>query len=837
MGLKTIQDILPLVEQASRYLGSEINTVKKEKNSVKISICLAFPELYDIGTSHFGLQILYHILNKNKDISAERVFAPGVDMESYMRLSNISISSLESKTPLNEFDIIGFSLLYELNFTNILTILDLAKIPFLSSQRDGSHPIIIAGGPCTCNPEPVADFFDAMVVGDGEEVVLDIAQTWINWRYAQNRDREELLIELSKIQGVYIPSFFKTEYNRDACQKLLPKFSNHSIVKKAVVKNISKENFPDKPILPFGRPVHDRLRLEIARGCSRGCRFCQAGMIYRPVRERSEKDLVLLADKGIAETGYEDLSLLSLSTGDYSCLAQLMETLMGRYRSEKISISLPSIRADTLTPKLMGLIKEVRKTGFTIAPEAGSQRLRNVINKNITKEEIINTVNNAFDMGWNIIKLYFMVGLPTETKEDLRELIELVKDIRDFKVFKGRKKKINVSVATFIPKAHTPFQWEPQISLEESKKRINFVRENLKIRGVNVKWQNPEVSVIEGMFARGDRNLSGLLTTAYNKGCRLDAWTDKFKYDIWKEAICEVGVDIDFYTTRTRSISEPLPWDHVDIRVKKEFLIREKELGIEEKKTPDCRRDKCNACGVCDFKEIEPHLVDACTKDSKLLKNKKNTEPTYKKIKISYSKTGEAKYFGHLELVNIFLRAIRRAKIPVKYSKGFHPKPKIAFEDPLPIGMESLYENFHLTVESNIGLKNIFESLKIQLPVGIDLVECNYNHKENNKDVEKSDIYSIKMDKYVFDEKKLNLFTNSSEFFITRVNKKKRCKEIDIKKIVLNIEIKEKNILNMQIKIMENSKIRPMEIIKEIFKLPEETVKMAKVVKVSSKEN
>ena len=539
MTTDSLDDILPFVEKPSRYLGSEINIVRKDLDRVKLRFALAFPDLYEIGTSHFGMQILYHILNADPDIAAERVFAPGVDMETLLRKTGRPLFSLESREPIRRFDIIGFSLLYELNYTNILTILDLAKIPFLATERSLTHPLIIAGGPCTCNPEPIADFFDALVVGDGENVVLEMAGAWLRWKKDTQADKESLLKRWSQIEGVYIPSFFKFRIDDRGIQTVIPRYSDYTKVRRAIVPDLDKIPFPEKPIIPFGKPVHDRLRLEVSRGCTRGCRFCQAGMIYRPVRERSPENLLSLSASSIAATGYEDISLLSLSTGDYGCIIPLMERLMTRFESDNVAVSLPSLRAGTLTPELMKLIKKVRKTGFTIAPEAGSQRLRDVINKNISEKEIIDTVKDAFNLGWQVIKLYFMIGLPTETEDDLEALVDLVKKLRKIKGPHGRRGKINVSVATFIPKSHTPFQWAGQISLAESRSKINRLHDQLRLPGIQFKWQNPEVSQLEGLWARGDRRLSRLLITAYKKGCRFDGWSDKFHYRLWQEAVAE----------------------------------------------------------------------------------------------------------------------------------------------------------------------------------------------------------------------------------------------------------------------------------------------------------
>ncbi len=650
MNIKSIQDIFPFVERPSRYLGTEINSVKKDLLSVKLRFALVFPDLYEIGTSHFGLRILYDILNSQKNIAAERVFSPASDMESYLRSNRITVSSLESRLPLDRFDIIGFSLLYELNYTNVLGLLDLAGLPFFASKRDDSHPFIIAGGPCAYNPEPVADFFDAILIGDGEEAVLEISHSWMEWKDNPPCDRDELLKIWSKIKGVYIPSFFK------------PGETNGKKVTRAVIGDLDKAPFPDAPVVSYGKPVHDRLRLEVSRGCTRGCRFCQAGMIYRPVRERSPGTLLDMARQGLASTGYEDLSLLSLSTGDYSCIAGLMKQLMDGF--EHVAVSLPSLRAGTLTPELMNLIKKVRKTGFTIAPEAGSARLRQVINKNVSEEDVVTTVSDAFNLGWQVIKLYFMIGLPTETDEDIKAIVELVDRLRKIKGPKGRKGKINVSVGTFVPKSHTPFQWAGQNGLEESRKKIEFLKRELRFPGINVKWQNPEVSLIEGLWARGDRSLSSLLVSAYEKGCRFDGWSDRFRYELWKEASLEQNVDIGFHT-RARKIDEPLPWDHIDSGVSKDFLKEEMEKSLTGESTPDCRDGDCQDCNACDFTTVQP-VVHKDFQEKKAVTGKIEAA-VYKDLEISYSKTRDARVFGHLEMVDVFFRAIRRAGIKVKY--------------------------------------------------------------------------------------------------------------------------------------------------------------------------
>ncbi|MBW2603036.1 MAG: TIGR03960 family B12-binding radical SAM protein [Deltaproteobacteria bacterium] len=833
MSIKSIQDILPLIEQPSRYLGSEINTIKKDHSKTDLSFALAFPDLYEIGTSHFGLQILYHILNRHPKIAAERVFAPAPDMEEYLRSSGLSVASLESNKPLKEFDIIGFSLLYELNYTNVLSILNLAGIPFLSRQRDGSFPFVIAGGPCTCNPEPVADFFDAMVIGDGEKVIIKMCRAWLEWKSDNSRDKEILLKQWSHIEGVYIPEFFNAEFDHHGFQTIRPKYPDYDMVKKAVVGDLNDVPFPDTPIIPYGKPVHDRLRLEISRGCTRGCRFCQAGMIYRPVRERSLKTLLSLSDASVAATGYEDISLLSLSTGDYSCILPLMENMMSRYANHRIAISLPSLRAGTLTPSLMNLIKKVRKTGFTIAPEAGSQRLRDVINKNITEKDIIDTVNDAFLMGWQVVKLYFMVGLPTETDDDLEAIVDLVKRLKTVIRQNRRKGQINVSITTFIPKPHTPFQWSSQISLDESKHKITWLKKKLKIPGVRFKWQKPEVSIIEGLWARGDRRLNRLLLAAYNKGCKFDGWSDKFGYRSWEASLLDEGVDIDFFTTRVRNIIEPLPWDHIDTMVSKDYLISEWNKAAEGVYTVDCRNGNCNQCGVCDFEAIEPKVFNDLKED--MVKNFTQDRPTpkdYKKLKISFSKLCQAKYFGHLEMVKIFFRAIRRAGIAVKYSEGFHPKPLISFEDALPIGLESMNEIFYLSVHGNVKPQTIINGLNCHLPKGLRILDCHLAPIKSSNNIFEPFIYMATYKNGFFDEEKMNHFNKMSEFIVTRFNRKGKTKKINLKEMVINLVLLAPNQLRMILRSEPGQTVRPFEVLEKIFGLSKVEIKQAAVVKL-----
>lgn len=828
---KNMQDILPRVEKPSTYLGTEINSVKKNPEQVKLHMLLAFPDVYEIGTSHFGIQILYHILNCRDDIAAERVFTPGRDMENELRQNGVPLQSLESETVLSDFDIIGFSLLYELNYTNILTILDLAGIPFRAKERDNSHPLLIAGGPCTCNPEPVADFFDALVIGDGETVISEMADTWIKWKEGGTDDREILFKKWAGIRGVYIPSFF-TPSCENSIQTLLPRFPDYFLVKRAVVPDLDQAPFPPAPVLPFGRPVHDRLRLELARGCTRGCRFCQAGMIYRPVRERSPQNILHLFASAVKASGYEDVSLLSLSTGDYGCIRELIARMTEQCTAEHIALSMPSLRAGTLTPELMELIKKVRKTGFTIAPEAGSQRLRDVINKNICEQDIFDTVRDAFAAGWQVIKLYFMIGLPTEEDADVEAIARLVRELKKIKGPGGRKGRINVSVGTFIPKSHTPFQWCPQISPDESREKINRLRDMLKMPGVQYKWQHPEISFMEGLWAGGDRSFSRLLIRAYEKGCRLDGWSDHFRFDLWQEALEECGINTDFRLHRERDPAEIFPWDHIHIGVEKDFLRDEWEKALKGEKTQDCRQGDCRGCGVCDFEHIQPIVHGHFPEFPAEKKKMPGENPEVFPVQLFFSKTGKARFFGHLEMVSIFVRAIRRAAVPICYSRGFHPMPKISFDDPLPVGMESMEESFFMRLAESVSLQDIPEQLNAQLPAGLRVTGCRIAAARFAR--EKKDIvsYRVTSGHGEFAESGFAYFETSPEILLSKRNRKGKVSHIDLKKAVIVLERISPREVEIRLRKTEGKTVRPAEALEIIFALEKDALRTARILKV-----
>ncbi len=835
MQRENFQELLNLVEMPSRYLGEETNATKKDLSKVDLKYALCFPDLHEIGTSYFGAQILYHVLNKERDIAAERFFTPAPDMEKLLKERNIGLLSMESKRDLASFDIIGISLLYELNFTNILTMLDLSGIPFLWEKRDDSYPLIIGGGPCAFNPEPVADFFDAIVVGDGEEVILEIAKQYIEFKKTGDGKKETILNLLAEIEGVYVPRFFKPSYDKDNIQTLEPLKDGYTKVKRAILDRLDQATFPIAPIVPFGKPVHDRLRLEIARGCSKGCRFCQAGMIYRPVRERPIESLLEIARESLKNTGYKDISLLSLSTGDYSCLEPLMENILTLDKKHLTSISLPSIRAEKLTPDIMEIIKKVRKTGFTIAPEAGSQALRDIINKNITEQEIFDAVKNAFDLGWRNIKLYFMLGLPLETHEDIKAIVDLSYKLADIKT--KHKAQISVSVANFIPKAHTPFQRCAQITGDQAREKLQYLKDNLKHFKTKLKWQDPNMSLLEGVFARGDRKLSSLLIKAYENGCRLDGWTDKFRFDLWEKAFEQTNIDPLFYTTRQRSDDEVLPWDHIDCGVSDKFFIKEFEKAKRGEITLDCRDVECTGCGICDFDKIKPVVNSVKEFKPKVQKSTEShdKEVEFQQYKIFYSKLNLMKHLGHLEFAKIIRKAIRKSGLRVKYTKGFNPNIKLSFDNPLPVGMESEQEFFTLFVDKSLKREEIKSRLDNALLPSITIVDISPSSKKD-KNLDELSKYKIEFKEYAVTQESIDDFMKLSQWLVQTVTKKGKKKMVDLRQSVQEIKLLDcggdLSEIKMVLKKYKEKTVRPSEILIKCFNMPEEVVQTARIVKL-----
>ena len=575
---KLLETFLALVEKPSRYIGGEVNAAKKDPSACRLSVALAFPDAYEVGMSHLGLQILYAILNAHPHICAERVYAPWPDMEARLRANGLALSSLESGAALSEFDLIGFSLQYELSYTNVLTMLELGGVPLRANERRGGDPVVIAGGPCVFNPLPMAPFFDAIVIGEGEEVISEIADVLLQAKQKGLR-REGMLERLSEIAGVFVPSVFREGMK----------------IRKRIIPDLDRWLFPVKPVVPLMNTIHDRITLEIARGCTRGCRFCQAGMVWRPVRERNPSTLLAMAEEALKATGYDEITLLSLSSGDYSRIEPLLKELMNRYSERRVALGLPSLRVETLSPALIEQIRKVRKTSFTIAPEAGTRRLRDIINKGNTEEDLIAAARRVYEGGWKAIKLYFMIGLPGEQEEDLEGIADLAHRV----MREGRGRQVTLGLSTLVPKPHTPFQWVRQIGLEETLAKQGHLKRRVKNRNISFKWHDARMSLLEGLFSRGDERLADLVESAWRLGARFDGWSDQFRFELWEKALGERGIRLEEHL-RERPPGEPLPWDFVDTGLDREFLLDEYEKSQRGEATPDCRIEGCRHCGVCD---------------------------------------------------------------------------------------------------------------------------------------------------------------------------------------------------------------------------------------------
>jgi radical SAM family uncharacterized protein/radical SAM-linked protein len=690
------------VERPSRYTGGEVNAVRKDPGSCRLRFALAFPDTYEVGMSHLGLQILYAVLNGLPEVACERCYAPWPDMEGELRRRRLPLCSLESQRPLHAFDIVGFSLQYELSYTNVLMMLDLGGIPLRREERDEAHPLIIAGGPSAFNPAPMSAFTDAFVIGEGEEVVAEIAAAIMTIRMRGGKRRKQLEA-LAALRGVYVPAIH----------------TGNERIGKRTITDPDAWRQPLCPVVPLMKTIHDRVTLEIARGCTRGCRFCQAGMVWRPVRERTPAVLEEMAEAMLRATGHDEISLLSLSSGDYSRIEPLLTTLMDRYYARRVAIALPSLRAETLTPQLIEGIRRVRKTNFTLAPEAGTQRLRDVINKGNTEEELLATTERVFAAGWKAVKLYFMLGLPGEREEDLEGIAELAR--RVLRTAKNRG-QVTVSLSTFIPKPHTPFQWQRQIGIGQIVDRQEFFKRRLKNRNISVKWHDARMSLLEGIFSRGGEETGNLIETAFRLGCRFDGWSDRFRFDLWEEALRRTGIDAGAYL-RERPRSEIFPWERIDCGVRRDFLLAEAEKAEAGEATPDCRTGSCSDCGVCDHKTIRVVTAPADAPVGTLVSTfagRGDAGGPERAFRLRFTKLGPARFLSHMELSSALSRAMMLGGIFFVYSQGFHPHPRISFAVATAVGMESRGEFADIRIQDpQVELKTLVARINAGLPSGV----------------------------------------------------------------------------------------------------------------------
>ncbi|MDW7709373.1 MAG: TIGR03960 family B12-binding radical SAM protein [Deferrisomatales bacterium] len=706
------------VERPGRYEGLEAGAVVKDWDAARVRVALCFPDLYEIGMSHLGLPLLYHVLNRRDEVLAERAYAPWGDMEALLRRRGWPLVTRESGRPLREFDLVGFTLPYELLATNLLAMLELGGVPLLAKERGAGDPLVLGGGPVAANPEPLADFFDAFFVGEAEEGIVEVAETLAAAK-ASEADRAGRLAALGRVPGVYVPSATRPVFRGGRLAGFEPPLR----VRRRVVADLETAAVPERPLVPFVSAVHERLAVELARGCTRGCRFCQAGYLYRPVRERSPERVAELVARGLAGTGFEEVGLLSLSTGDYCAIGPLLVRLMDAHSPERVAVSLPSLRVDSLEPRLLEEVGRVRKTGFTVAPEAGTDRLRRVVNKNVTEEDVLRAAERVFGAGWKALKLYFMVGLPTETREDWAGIVDLVRKVA--RLAPPGRGRVGVSLSNFVPKAHTPFQWCRQLGPSEvAEAQEYFHRELARERKVELKWHSGPMSALEGVFARGDRRVGAAVLAAYRMGCRMDGWTERFRWDLWQDALAQAGLSLEEFL-RERDLSEALPWDVVDLGVDRAFLQAEWERARSGTPTDDCRDGACQGCGLCDFQALLPRVAgprdfppgrdaegapgDAGGEDTSLLP----------RLRFRFTKTGPAGLLSHLETVAALHRALRAARVPLAYSQGHHPHPRLTLGPALPLGTESLAEQGEVKVCEVPPLLATQTALNEHLPEGL----------------------------------------------------------------------------------------------------------------------
>ncbi len=815
-------------EKPSRYINHEVNALYRNTG---VKVALAFPDIYDVGMSHLGLRILYKIINDTPHASAERVFSPWLDIETEMRAKGIPLVSLETKRPVKDFDIVGFSLQYELSYTTVLNMLSMAGIPMRAEKRDERYPLVIAGGPGTVNPLPMSPFIDAFLIGDGEDAVKDIIDIFTTWKTDGDGKKNSLLRGLAGIEGVYVPSIHGTRPWNETFR-----------VKRRYRESLDDAPYPTAPVVPYTSIVHDRINIEISRGCTMGCRFCQAGMIYRPLRERSPERILQIAEDSFRNTGYEDISLTSLSAGDYSSLLPLVRRINTIFSRKAVSLSLPSLRVAAVNRDVLREIRTVRKTGFTMAPEAATERLRAAINKDFGDEDYERALHALFAEGWETLKLYFMIGLPTEKDEDIAAIPEMAqKAIKIAKRYSRRYVNVNVGISPFVPKPHTPMQWRGQEDKEGIKTKMSYLRQRLSKKGMNFKGHNPEMSLLEAVFARGDCRLSELIEKAWSLGCRLDAWTESFDFEKWLEAAEITGLDIYEYAGRSFKENDVLPWDGIDLGINKDFLWREYQTALACKITPDCGK-MCSGCGLeCRIDTEKGRRGDAETLRKDDTENRGTgvseklhslfLSPAHRvavspgpglRVRVQFSKTGYLGYLSHRELMTAMTRAVRRADIPVLYSQGFHPSPRLSFGPPLSVGVSGLREYFDIELRTCYRVPDLMNDLNRRLPEGLRIHVARLipgSEPSLSSFISRYEYEIICPDSGVIKE-----FLGKGDFFIRREKLRGTgTSSVDIRKMVEDATIIDDKTVRLIVNDRDEEKVRLGELLSAVFHVhPEE---------------